>query len=230
MDAPDPDLESTQPVLAAPSPSEEIPPERAKTAPLHAPQAAFPWEEPPADELEDTRPRVLTSLTNFQQLVPASPAFSLLSYTCVLIPRLPQHHLTGGLSGQAGQWVQQLCVAFGWRLEGIAVRPEYLQWTVQVSPSIAPANLIRILRGRISELIFENYPGLAKQNPSGDFWATGYLIVSGMQPPSPRLLRDYIAETRRRQGLNYPGGEPLAQTGSETTSLLDGSQAPLRTY
>ncbi len=194
------------------------------------PSRRLALDEPPVNELEDTRPRVLTNLTNFQQLVPASPAYSLLSYTCVLIPRLPQHHLTGGLSAQAGQWVQQLCLAFGWRLEGIAIRPEYLQWTVQVSPSIAPANLIRILRGRISNLIFENYPSLAKQNPSGDFWATGYLIVSGMQPPSPRLLRDYIAETRRRQGLSYPEGEPLVQASSEPTSLLDGSQAPFRAY
>jgi len=229
-------LEVTRPVLAGSRPEVSrpadpaVPPERAKTAPLRMPAPAPVIEEPPVDELEDTRPRVLTSLTNFQQLVPASPGFSLLSYTCVLIPRLPQHHLTGGLSAQAGQWVQQLCVAFGWRLEGIAIRPEYLQWTVQVSPSIAPANLIRILRARISEMIFENYPMLARQNPSGDFWATGYLIVSGMQPPSPRLLRDYLAETRRRQGLNFPGGEPLVQTGGETTGLPDAGQATFRPY
>ena len=229
-------LEVTRPVLAgsrpeAPRPAgQAVPPDRAKTAPLRMPSPAPVIEEPPVDELEDTKPRVLTSLTNFQQLVPASPGYSLLSYTCVLIPRLPQHHLTGGLSAQAGQWVQQLCVAFGWRLEGIAIRPEYLQWTVQVSPSIAPANLIRILRARISEMIFENYPMLARQNPSGDFWATGYLIVSGMQPPSPRLLRDYLAETRRRQGLNFPGGEPLVQTGSEPTGLPDAGQAAFRPY
>ena len=72
--------------------------------------------------------------------------------------------------------------------------------------------------------------GLAKQNPSGDFRATGYLIVSGMQPPSPRLLREYLAETRRRQGLNYPGGEPLVQAGSAPIELLDGSQAPFPSY
>ncbi len=233
--APDVELTRTTPVPppvsakiepSAPPAAEAVAPQRAKTAPLRAPQAAFSIEEPPVDELEDTRPRVPAAPTNLQQLAPSSSGYSLLSYTCVLIPRLPQHHLTGGLGGQTGQWVQQLCLAFGWRLEAIAIRPEYLQWTVQVSPSIAPANLIRILRARISESIFENFPSLARQNPSGDFWATGYLIVSGMQPPSPRLLRDYIAETRRRQGLNYPGGQPLVPTSSEAASLLDGSQAP----
>ena len=211
------DLEATRPVLTSPAKEEKLPaqtpPDLAQTMPIQPAVPDRPFlklDEPAVDELEDTKPRVLTNLTHLGQLDPVSPAFSQLSYTCVLIPRLPQHHLTGVLSEKLSQWVQQFCLAFGWRLEGIAVRPEYLQWTVQVSPSIAPGNLMRIIRQRVSDSIFENFPTLAQQNPSGDFWATGYLIVGGPQPPSPRLLRDYIAETRRRQGSAYPSGDPLA--------------------
>lgn len=158
--------------------------------------------EPPIDPLEDTRPNVVSTITSLAQLEPASPALSLLNYTCVLVPRLPQHFLTGELADQMAVWVQQLCLAFGWRLEGISIRPEYLQWTVQVAPAISPGNLIRIVRQRTSMHVFGSYPHLADQNPSGDFWATGYLIVSGAQPPSAQLLRDYIAQTRKRQGVN----------------------------
>ena len=157
--------------------------------------------EPPIDPLEDTRPHVISSLSSLGQLEPASPALSHLNYTCVLVPRLPQHYLTGDLADRLPQWVQQLCLAFGWRLEGIAIRPEYLQWSVQVSPSISPGNLVRIIRQRSSFHIFSQFPHLREQNPSGDFWATGYLIVSGAQPPSAQLLRDYINQTRKRQGL-----------------------------
>jgi len=212
-----------------PAPSEETPPpepssdaevtrptpvesgETQETLPTPVAPGSTPLqlEEPPPDDLEDTRPHVLTHLVSLQQVEPVSAAFSQLSYTCVLIPRLPQHTLTGQLGEQLSQWVQQLCLAFGWRLEGIAIRPQYLQCTVQVSPSIAPAHLVRVLRHRLSELIFQQFPMFGRQNPSGDFWATGYLIVGGPQPPSPRLLRDYIAETRRRQGVT-PSGEPLA--------------------
>jgi REP element-mobilizing transposase RayT/DNA-binding NarL/FixJ family response regulator len=189
----------TQPVL-----EETHPVHIAETEEPQASSGVFlQLDEPPVNELEDTKPRVLTNLTKLDQLEPVSPAFSELSYTCVLIPRLPQHYLTSLLSEKVGQWVPQLCVAFGWRLKGIAVRPEYLQWTVQLLPSIAPSSLMRILRQRISASIFEEFPALARENPSGDFWATGYLIVSGPQPPSPRLLREYIAETRRRQGVAF---------------------------
>jgi REP element-mobilizing transposase RayT/DNA-binding NarL/FixJ family response regulator len=172
-----------------------------------------PVENPPASahepEIEDvispreeTHPSVVTTIANLAQFEPVSPALSLLNYTCVLVPRLPQHYLTGELADKMAAWVQQLCLAFGWRLEGISVRPEYLQWTVQVAPAVSPGNLVRVIRQRTSQHIFSSFPGLATHNPSGDFWAIGYLIVSGSQPPSAQLLRDYIAQTRKRQGIN----------------------------
>jgi REP element-mobilizing transposase RayT len=160
-----------------------------------------PGTEPPPDSLEDTRPRAISTITRLSQLEPVSPALSLLHYTCVLVPRLPQHYLTGELADRLSQWTAQTCLAFGWRLEGIAVRPEYLRWSVQVAPAVSPGNIVRILRQRTSGLIFSAFPQHQDLNPSGDFWASGYLIVSGPQPPSAQLLRDYILQTRRRQGV-----------------------------
>lgn len=186
-EAPAPPAEASLP--AEPAPRQ---PDTAETLP-----ALLPEEE----ELAVNHATILPDLTSIQQIEPVSTSFSQIFYTCVLIPRLPSHFLTGTLGEQVSQRVQQLCLAFGWRLEGIAVRPQYMQWSVQVSPSIAPASVIRVIRQRTSSFIFEHFPALAEENPSGDFWASGYLIVSGPQPPSPRLLRDYIEETRRRQGV-----------------------------
>jgi REP element-mobilizing transposase RayT len=164
-------------------------------------QQSYPIPEPPGDPLEDTNPGVITTISQINQLEPASPAISLLNYTCVLVPRLPQHFLTGELADRLAQWLAQLCLAYGWRLEGIAVRPEYMQWSVQVAPAVSPGNLVRIIRQRTSFYIFNAFAHLGTDNPSGDFWATGYLIVSGPQPPSAQLLRDYISQTRKRQGI-----------------------------
>jgi CheY-like chemotaxis protein len=144
---------------------------------------------------------VLISLTSLDQMEPATAGISLLNYTCALVPRLPQHHLTGELSEKLSQWIQQLCLAFGWRLEGIALRPDYIQWTVQVAPNISPGNVVKIVRQRSSQWIFTHFSKLGDENPSGDFWATGYLLVSGAHPPSSGLLRDFVQQTRRRQGV-----------------------------
>ena len=40
-----------------------------------------------------------------------------------------------------------------------------------------------------------------KKNPSGDFWAPGYLIMGGSQPPPVQLIKEFIGQTRQRQGI-----------------------------
>ncbi len=53
---------------------------------------------------------------------PATPAMADLTYTCVLIPRLPFHRLNGDLELQLSRWLPDLCLAFGWRLGTAANR------------------------------------------------------------------------------------------------------------
>lgn len=194
----------TPPVSETPAPPVEASSPAGTVSSQVATAETLPALLPEEEELAVNHATILPDLTSIQQIEPVSTSFSQIFYTCVLIPRLPSHFLTGALGEQVSQRVQQLCLAFGWRLEGIAVRPQYMQWSVQVSPSIAPASVIRVIRQHTSSFIFEHFPALAEENPSGDFWASGYLIVSGPQPPSPRLLRDYIEETRRRQGVLPP--------------------------
>jgi hypothetical protein len=49
--------------------------------------------------------------------------------------------------------------------------------------------------------MFVEFPVLEEENPSGDFWAPGYLIMSGNQPPPGQLVKEFIRNTRKRQGL-----------------------------
>ena len=135
------------------------------------------------------------------EIEPVSMTYSRLSYSALMLPRFPQHALVGKMSGELAVWLPQICVAFGWRLEGLAIRPDRLQFTFQAAPSISPGNVVRILRQQTSQRFFNRFPELKDLNPSGDFWAAGYLIISGSTPPPTNLLNDFVAQTRRRQGL-----------------------------
>lgn len=157
-----------------------------------------------AESLEETRPRPIAETARKIVLEPTSASLYNLDYACLLMPRFPQHFLTGDLSDHISEWVPHICVAFGWRLEYISIRPEYLQWIVNVSPSTSPAYVMRILRQHTSDKLFSEFPRFKKENPSGDFWAPGYLIMGGSQPPPAQLIRDYINQTRQRQGLSQP--------------------------
>jgi REP element-mobilizing transposase RayT len=77
-----------------------------------------------------------------------------------------------------------------------------LQWIINVPPAASPDHLMRILRQHTSEKIFTEFPRFKKENPSGEFWAPGYLIMGGSQPPPVQLIKDFIAQTRQRQGIH----------------------------
>ena len=145
----------------------------------------------------------MTEVAHHILLEPASPALVNLTYACLLLPRFDHHQLVGDLAARCADWVPQNCVAFGWRLEHLAVLPEYLQWVVRVPQSTAPGYLMRIIRQQTSDRIFSEFPRFKADNPSGDFWAPGYLIMGSSELHPQKLVRDFIKQTRERQGVGF---------------------------
>lgn len=124
------------------------------------------------------------------------------AYTCALIPRLPHHFLTRPLAGLLNRWMPQLCEASGWSLEGLTVRPNYFTFTVQLDAARTADHMIDQVRQHTSEYIFSEYPNLAAENKSGDFWAPEELVAPGTLPlPLAQLSRFMIAA---RQTVNQP--------------------------
>lgn len=124
-----------------------------------------------------------------------------LSYTCLLIPRFPAHQLKGDLADLLPQWLHQVCISYGWRVEFSNVHPDYLQWTIIVSPSTSPGRFMHYIRYELSKMIFYNFGRIRKENLSNDFWAPGYLVVLGIHPHPSEMIYQYIRTTRRQQGL-----------------------------
>ena len=163
-----------------------------------------PIRRPMPGELDETRPHSITEVAGRVMLEPISPGLYNLTYACLLVPRFSNHYLTGDMADRLSEWLPQICIAFGWRLEYLAVRPEYVQWVLNVPPATSPGYLMRIVRQQTSEKIFAEFSKLKRENPSGDFWAPGYLIMGGTQPHPPQLVKDYIKQTRTRQGYSTP--------------------------
>src|SRR5574341_825658 len=172
------------------------------TAPSKAGQRPeTPIRRPKPGELDETRPHIANEAAGRIILEPVSAGVYHLSYACLLVPRFTSHFLTGDIADRISEWLPNICVSFGWRLEYLAVRPEYLQWIVNVPPATSPGYLMRVVRQHTSDKILAEFPLLRKENPSGDFWAPGYLIMGGTQPHPSQLVRDYIKQIRQRQGI-----------------------------
>jgi len=159
-----------------------------------------PVAKPTSPLLEVTRESATTEAAKNLVMEPTSAGLYHLTYACLLVPRFSSHYIAGDLSDRVSEWLPNICIAFGWRLEYLSVRPEYLQWVANVQPNTSPGYLMRIMRQQTSDKIFTEFPRMKKENPSGDFWAPGYLIMGGTQPHPQQLVRDYIRQTRQRQG------------------------------
>ncbi len=131
-----------------------------------------------------------------------------ISYACLLIPRFGVHYLIGDLADQLHQWMPQICISFGWRLDFLSVNPEYLQWILYVHPTTPPAHFMRIFRQHTSKLIFENFPRIKRDNLSKDFWAPGYLVIIGARPHPDEMINEYVRLTRQQQGYSLGPRNP----------------------
>ncbi len=118
-------------------------------------------------------------------------------YTVVLIPGMPHHFLAQELSGRLGFILPQIHLTQGWKITGISIRPTHLLWQFNLPANISPLDAVAQIRRRTSTHIFTNFPQLAAENMSNDFWAPGYLILSGDTPPTPPTIREFIQRTRQ---------------------------------
>lgn len=174
--------------------------------PQAQPGVSYPGDQPAAMPVYQPETVLAASMApdeppDIAALAAASSSWHRLSYALVLLPRLPQHFITGDLSDQMAGTIQRLSLSFGWRLEHLAVRPEYLLLLVALPPGISPEAMVTDLKKYTSRWIFDDFPRLGRENPSGDFWAPGYLLITATQPPAHQVLKTFIEQTRRVQGI-----------------------------
>ena len=137
----------------------------------------------------------------FEDFDPITPSFHNLTYACILVPRMPEHHLIGELETFLNHWVRQFALVLGWRLEHLTVCPEYLHWVAALSPDGSPGLMIVDLKQRLSKKIFGEFPRLERENPSGEFWAPGFLIINGRDSLPEGMVDAFIKKTRSFQGV-----------------------------
>lgn len=120
-------------------------------------------------------------------------------YSCMLIPRDPGQFLTGDVNERLSFILPQLHLEYGWHLTGISIRPQYMIWSVSVPMSTCPIDIIQEIRRRTSTHLFSNFPELRTEENQTDFWAPGFLALSGSSGPSAGMIYDFIKSIRNNQ-------------------------------
>jgi hypothetical protein len=160
--------------------------------------ARFPFLTPPTS----APPEPLPAAPARQVIVVSAPAAAgpPLVFSLVLLPRFPEHRLTGALVHRLRRWVHRLCLAWDWTPATIDLRPDRLAVTLSIGADVAPAQALHQLRDGLAARILQDFPELGADLPSGRFWATPFLLVSGPLPAESDVA-EFLRDTRRAQGF-----------------------------
>lgn len=160
---------------------------RQQAIPAPKPQSAFQSQL-------DTQPvPVRDSLANWA-VGPEIPVATQITF--YLAPRQTTHFLIGGLSRQLRQWLPAICATYGWELDLLSVRPDYLKWTLRDFPEALTREMLLTVREKTSQRIFRVFPNLRQGASSPDFWAPGYLVDSQNRDFSTQALMAHVARNR----------------------------------
>lgn len=149
--------------------------------PGHLIEPALPSEIAP--DLEDTTPLKLDTVQEEAANLPVADV------TFYLVPQSNQHFLIGELARWVRRWLPMVCQTYGWQLEYLSVRPDYLRWTLKDFPETLIRETIQIVRQQTSRRIFRVFPNIRQSSGSSDFWASGYLVDTQQREFSTQALR-----------------------------------------
>jgi putative transposase len=124
-----------------------------------------------------------------------------LTYVVLWAPKFPKTRLVGNIAGLLDEWIRHIALSHDWRVERVQVQPECVAVVVSCPPETAPERLVNTLKRLTSERAFAEFPSLASDHSGGDLWAPGYFLQAGGQAPTPQQIDDFLAYTRREQGL-----------------------------
>ena len=163
---------------------EQTPPSPEPDLPGSEPESGL-WEE-------DTRPNLVDDPEPFEQI-------KLSDITFYLVPRANRQYILGELARRLREWFPGICETYGWQLDALSIRPDYIKWRLHDFPDALIHEMLEIIRRRTSERIFRVFPSLRENRVDNDFWSPGYLADRQNQDFSTQVLIAHV-EPKRRSG------------------------------
>lgn len=112
-----------------------------------------------------------------------------IEYHFVWVTKYRYQVLKGEIAQRVRDLVRQVCEAFEIQILRGVVGKDHVHILISAPPGIAPAEIMRRIKGRTSMRIFEEYPQIKKRYWGRHFWARGYFCVTAGE-----LTKEMIAE------------------------------------
>ena len=99
--------------------------------------------------------------------------------------------LIGDVALRIRELIKQTCDSLEVQILSGAVSKDHIHLLVSAPPTIAPSELVRLLKGRSALKILSEYSHLKRKYWGGHFWARGYFCVTVGQMTED-MIKAYI--------------------------------------
>jgi putative transposase len=114
-----------------------------------------------------------------------------IEYHFVWVTKYRYKVLTGDVALRVRELVRQICEVFEIRIIKGVVSKDHIHVLVSAPPTMAPSEIMRRIKGKISVKLFEEFPVLKKRYWGRHFWARGYFCATAGQV-TDEMIQAYL--------------------------------------
>lgn len=101
--------------------------------------------------------------------------------------------MVGDIGKEVEELIRAIVLEKEWNLIALEVQPDHIHLFVSAPPTIAPAEIVKALKGISARKLLMRYPTLAKKTGRGTVWAPSYYIGTA-GAVSAEVIKRYIEE------------------------------------
>ncbi len=109
----------------------------------------------------------------------------------IRVTKYRYHVLRGDVALKVRELVRQTCESFEIRILSGVVSKDHVHLFVSVPPTMAPSEIMRRIKGRSANKLFEEFPMLKKRYWGRHFWARGYFCVTSGRV-TDEMIKNYL--------------------------------------
>ena len=122
----------------------------------------------------------------------------LIQYHIIWCPKFRFNVLNGHVESEFKQILWIISTQYEFEIKEIEIMPDHIHLFISTKPTIAPTDVVRILKSISARELFKKFPKLKEfYNRSGSLWSKGY-FASTVGKVSEETVKRYIQEQKIR--------------------------------
>jgi putative transposase len=120
----------------------------------------------------------------------------LIQYHIIFCPKFRFNVLKGDIETRLKELILHISSIYDFKIIEMEVMSDHVHLFVSCKPTVAPTDIVRMLKSITARRLFEEFPKLKKfYSRCGVLWSKGY-FVSSIGNASPETIKRYIQEQK----------------------------------